>query len=244
MSSLGTPLLARAFLLVLRCTEGLITLTTRSGRTDVFPPEAFPWRTELEAAAPRIRAELDELLRDREAIPNFQDLSEAQRVLTQDSGWKTFFFFIAGQPASANCERCPATVAALQRMPGMTNALFSILAAGKHIPEHRGIYKGLLRVHLALIVPRARDSVRIHVNRRPYFWEEGRTFVFDDTYPHEVWNETSEQRVILMVDLERPLPPGLRQLNRLVIDVLGRTSIARQPLERLNRKADVQLPRT
>ncbi|HUP67919.1 MAG TPA: aspartyl/asparaginyl beta-hydroxylase domain-containing protein, partial [Sphingomicrobium sp.] len=36
-------------------------------------------------------------------------------------------------------------------------------------------------------------------------WAEGQTFVFDDTYPHEVWNDTDQHRVILLIQFERPM---------------------------------------
>jgi beta-hydroxylase len=29
--------------------------------------------------------------------------------------------------------------------------------------------------------------------------------VFDDMYPHEVWNDTDEDRIILLMHLKRPL---------------------------------------
>ena len=35
-------------------------------------------------------------------------------------------------------------------------------------------------------------------------WEEGRTLVFDDMHPHEVWNETDETRVVLLIQFARP----------------------------------------
>ena len=35
------------------------------------------------------------------------------------------------------------------------------------------------------------------------------TLVFDDTYRHEVWNDTGAARVVLLVQFERPLrQPG------------------------------------
>ncbi len=42
---------------------------------------------------------------------------------------------------------------------------------------------------------------RIQVRR------EGEIFVFDDIYEHEVWNDTGEERVILLFDL-CACPPG------------------------------------
>ena len=35
-------------------------------------------------------------------------------------------------------------------------------------------------------------------------WEEGKAIVFDDSYEHEVWNETDEARVLLLVDIWHP----------------------------------------
>jgi aspartyl/asparaginyl beta-hydroxylase (cupin superfamily) len=34
----------------------------------------------------------------------------------------------------------------------MTSAMFSVLTPKKHIPEHRGLWKGVLRYYLGLIV--------------------------------------------------------------------------------------------
>lgn len=36
-------------------------------------------------------------------------------------------------------------------------------------------------------------------------WQEGRTLLFDDTYPHAVQNATEYERVVLLFDFLRPL---------------------------------------
>jgi beta-hydroxylase len=56
-------------------------------------------------------------------------------------------------------------------------------------------------------------------------WEEGRSVVFDDTYMHEVWNETDEERVVLFVDFTRPLPFPVSVLNEGVIHLLSRSRL-------------------
>lgn len=38
--------------------------------------------------------------------------------------------------------------------------------------------------------------------------------VFDDSYEHEAWNLTGEERVMLFIDFMRPLPWPAKQLNR------------------------------
>jgi beta-hydroxylase len=47
-------------------------------------------------------------------------------------------------------------------------------------------------------------------------WEEGRLLVFDETHEHEVWNDTDQNRVVLLFYVVRPLPLPLAVLNRLV----------------------------
>ena len=45
----------------------------------------------------------------------------------------------------------------------------------------------------------------MRVHDRTVRWAEGETLVFDDTYNHEVWNDTCGTRVVLLIQFERPL---------------------------------------
>ena len=134
--------------------------------TPFLPVDVFAWIPGLEANWQAIRAELDQVLAYRDALPNFQDISVDQASITDDDGWKTYFFFGYGFRSDANCARCPQTAALLDGIPGLTTAFFSILAPHKHIGEHRGPWRGVLRYHLALRVPEPADAGR-HLGRRP-----------------------------------------------------------------------------
>jgi ornithine lipid ester-linked acyl 2-hydroxylase len=109
----------------------------------------------------------------------------------------------------------------MRRIPGMTTARFSILSPRKHILDHRGPYKGVLRYHLGLIVPKETEACRIRVGEDFRHWEQGESMIFDDTYNHEVWNDTDETRVVLFVDVLRPLPSPWAQLNRAIVKAIG-----------------------
>jgi ornithine lipid ester-linked acyl 2-hydroxylase len=198
-----------------------------------FDPNAFPWVDEVEAKWPAVRKELDALLVRRDDIPNFQDVSYAQKLLTDGDQWKTFWFFAFGERAEENCARCPETVRVLQLIPGMKSAMFSILAPKKHIPEHRGLWKGVLRYHLGLIVPKPSGSSRIRVGKDVRSWEEGKSMIFDDSHPHEVWNDCDSQRVVLFVDVERPLVFPLSLVNRAIIWMISRSPSVAEPMDRV-----------
>jgi beta-hydroxylase len=177
----------------------------------------------MEAAYPAIRAELDSILDYQADLPNFQDISVDQRSITDDDGWKTFFFFGYGFRSEANCARCPRTADLLESIPGLTTAFFSILSPGKHIGEHRGPWRGVLRYHLALKVPEPASSSGIRVGGEVAHWEEGRSLLFDDGYEHSAWNDTDGVRVVLFVDVVRPLKAPARQVNDALIWAIGRS---------------------
>jgi len=218
-----------------RLVEG--ALFFRDGDKTFFQPESFPWVPAVEAEWPAVRKELEALLAHREEIPNFQDISDAQKVLTEGDQWKTFWFYGYGEKAEENCARCPETVRVLGLIPGMKSAMFSILAPRKHIPEHRGMYKGILRYHLGLIVPGPEGSCKIRVGRDMGYWKEGKSLIFDDSHPHEVWNDCDAYRVVLFVDVVRPLVFPLSVVNRLIIWAISRTSSITEPMDRVRQKS-------
>jgi ornithine lipid ester-linked acyl 2-hydroxylase len=194
----------------------------RDGDKTFFELEAFPWVASVEAEWMAIRKELDALMVRREEIPNFQDVSKAQKALTEGDLWKTFFFYSFGNKFPENCARCPNTDRLLHLIPGMKSAMFSILAPHKHIPPHRGPYKGVLRYHLGLMIPEPKGSARIRVGNDVGAWEEGKSMIFDDSNEHEVWNDSDAYRVVLFVDFVRPTIFPLSMVNRSIIWARGR----------------------
>jgi beta-hydroxylase len=97
--------------------------------------------------------------------------------------------------------------------------MFSILSPGKHIPPHRGAYNGLLRYHLGLKVPEPHEKCRIRIANQTTVWREGQSLVFDDTFNHEVWNDTDGVRVVLFVDFLRPMKKPYDAINRSLVQL-------------------------
>jgi beta-hydroxylase len=210
---------------VVRYLEDLVPQYSLVGDSVFFTNDQFPWSYELEANWQIIRQELDQVLPYAEALPNFQDISPRQGKIADDDRWKTFFFCAFGYKSQKNCDRCPETAKLLEKIPGMKVAFFSILAPGKHIPEHRGKHKGIIRYHLGLKVPQPRENCRIRVADQIAYWEEGKSLIFDDTFLHEVWNDTNDYRVVLFLDIERPLRFPLSWVNRSINSLVGLSPI-------------------
>jgi aspartyl/asparaginyl beta-hydroxylase (cupin superfamily) len=194
---------------------------TADGRRAFFEPSTFPWVGELEAEYPAIRAELERVLGAVELLPGLEDVQVGQYSLTQDRRWKVLPLYAYGRWSERNVRRCPATARALQRVPGLQVAMFSIMQAGKELPPHYGNYCGVLRYHLGLIVPDPPESCGLQVGDEVRHWRNGASLIFDDSYLHAAWNRSDHDRGILLLDFVRPLPPELAPHNDDVVAAIA-----------------------
>lgn len=187
-----------------------LNLWASGGQREFYEADEFPWARDVEAGWMDVRAELEALLPRISELPNLQDLDVGLKVLSTDSKWKIFMMYGYGQKIPQALKQCPKTAQLLERIPGVSSALFSILRGPKNIPPHRGPYNGVLRYHLPLIVPRPVDGAEnndcyIKVGRSSKAWEEGKSMIFDDTNQHQVFNARPGNRVVLFVDFYRPV---------------------------------------
>jgi beta-hydroxylase len=209
------------------------------GAAPVFDdPHAFPFTAPLEAGWREMRDELDAVMPDRARLPSFHDISPDQARISKGDEWKTFAFRAFRSRVECNCARCPRTAAILDGLEGLQNAFFSILSPGIHIPPHRGPTRALLRVHLPLLVPEPAEQCWLRVDDRVVHWEAGRVLVFDDTYEHEVRNDTDGFRVVLFMDFDRPMDRIGRLVNRGLIGLMKASPYVRDPLENLAKWED------
>jgi beta-hydroxylase len=201
----------------------IIARSSRVGNDPVLDPTFFPWIPELESRWPAIREEVDRLLARQEGIPPLADISPDHRRIASPDQWKSFFLYGYGYSLEENIRRCPKTAEAVAKIPGLNSAFFSILTPGAHIPRHRGVTKAILTAHLGLVVPKRREACRMQVADEMLAWEEGHIFVFDDTYHHEVWNDTEESRVILLIQFRRPTGRVGRLIGNLFLGAVRRS---------------------
>lgn len=219
--------------------EQLIKKRSLVGDKTFFDKEQFPWVQQLENNWHIIREELNEVMKDRENIPNFLEVSPDQKKIDAEQGlWKTFFLYGYGYKIENNIQRCPETAKLVEQIPGMKTAFFSILAPGKHIPPHRGPYAGVLRYHLGLIVPEPISEVKIRVDKDFGYWEEGKSLIFDDTYEHEVWNNTDNYRVVLFVDFVRPLEGFVKKINDKMINLISNSPLVQEGLNNMEKLSE------
>lgn len=178
-----------------------------------FEREEFGWVEALEAATDEIRAELLTVMKEDRAsfrpyLVSTNDRPQgAYHGLVDNPDWSSFYLWNEGGPVEEHVGRCPRTFEAIRQLPlpyVSTRApvvMFSWLKAGARIPPHNGSINTRLIGHLPLIVP---AGCGFRVGNETRAWEVGKTLIFDDTIEHEAWNDSDEDRVVLIFDIWRP----------------------------------------
>ena len=178
---------------------------SKIGDQPFFDEASFAFVPLLEANADIIAKEAQAVLAERDGVHAVSDVSPDHKRIAHDKRWKSLFLFGYGYRFDHNCARCPETAKILEQIPGLNSGFFSIMEAGAEIPRHKGVTKAILTCHLGLHIPEDRKSCGIEVRDETYNWTKGKAVIFDDTFEHEAWNRTTDDRVILLLQFKRPM---------------------------------------
>ncbi|MBN8806860.1 MAG: aspartyl/asparaginyl beta-hydroxylase domain-containing protein [Sphingomonas sp.] len=206
--------------------DRLIAGSSLVSNEPVLDVRDFPWTQALRDNWQAIRDEAIAVALGRNS-PSLASVSPDHRAIAPIDMWRSFFLWGYGYSVEENLARCPVTSATVAEIPDLNSAFFSILAPGTHIPPHRGVTKGLITCHLGLIVPRDGD-VRMRIDDRIVRWAEGETLVFDDTYDHEVWNDAASIRVVLLIQIKRPLRNPGRWIAETFLNIVRRSAFVQE----------------
>lgn len=187
----------------------------------------FPAYRRFEEGFPAIRRECLALMEEIQAIPEFHELMKEQADLSQYGGkyWRMFVLRAYGVDNRVNQARCPELASLLEGRPEILSATLSFLEGKKRVPAHRGPFRGILRFHLGVVIPRLPDgssACPLMIDGKVYPLEEGATLLWDDTYEHAAWNDADGIRAALLLDVARPnMPLPLAALNWLIVEAIG-----------------------
>jgi aspartyl/asparaginyl beta-hydroxylase (cupin superfamily) len=169
-------------------------------RQPIYDTAEFPWAASILAHAGDFVADLAEVEAARAQQRLFHTVWPD---FTTTGEWAALWLRLYGEPYAANAAICERTLAAIDRVPGQGGWLgFSAMAPGTHIAPHCGVTNAKLRCHVPLdLVP---GGSRIRIGDAVHAWTLGQLLVFDDSYEHEVWNDSAARRVILIFDIFHP----------------------------------------
>lgn len=227
------PFIVRAGKRLRPTVDRLIARWSRIPNAPVLNPADFSWVPLLEASWQTVRDEALRVLAHRDAIPPLNAVSPDHARIAGDGKWRSFFLYGYGHRIADNCARAPFSAALVEKLPGLNSAFFSILEPGAHIPRHRGVTKGIFTAHLGLVTPQRSENCRMQVDGSTVHWQDGRCLLFDDTYPHEVWNDTNEMRVVLLIQLTRPVSFPGSLVSRFFLGGVRKSAFVRETVANL-----------
>lgn len=157
---------------------------------------------------------------DSTLFKNIEDLSEEQQSIVEKEKWKVLFLKVYGKEIEKNCQKFPVSTQ-LMKHRSIKTAMFSVLQPQTLISPHRGPYKGVLRYHLGILIPHEYEKCAIRIDKKEFYWQEGKSLIFDDTFEHEAWNNSQERRVILFLDIEREFKFPFNILNKSILWIIS-----------------------
>ena len=93
----------------------------------------------------------------------------------------------------------------INQFPDISSCFLTKTSPQSIIRNHCGETNAHFRVHLGLYVPDVDSGTcGMEVKGHTIGWQNGKTFVFLDAHSHHVWNNSNEERYVLIVDLIRP----------------------------------------
>ncbi|CAM9599968.1 unnamed protein product, partial [Heterosigma akashiwo] len=175
--------------------------------------EYYDWR-ELYPQLQVLIDNYEDILQEAEAVTGWHAWPEYHFREGGNNDWKVFPFaycFPADDESrlawvEKTCSYCPKTVEVLKQIPGLRTALFSRLGPGTRLSTHTGwedLANHVLRAHLGLRVPPG-GRCGLWVEGKVELHEARQINVFDDSKRHKAFNDSAEERLVLIVDLARP----------------------------------------
>ncbi len=217
----------------LRVTGVLIRRTLPTEPRAIFEAEQFPWLGDLTANWRAIRDEVD---RARELRVIAQDTRRLNPLSVPVAGaWELLPLRTHRGWIRPVASRFPVTVGILRTIPDLRCADFAVLTGFSSIAAHQGTNWGVLRAHLALRVPEGdgRCELIFPADGMSRSWREGEAFMFDDMHEHAAVNERVGDRLVLLVEVDRPLQLPTRLVNKLVLNMYRLHPVVRSTHRRL-----------
>jgi aspartate beta-hydroxylase len=185
----------------------VVATADRPSSLGIYPDlESQPWYDAADFPVARyLETHFEEIREEILALEPATFHRESERI-ERTGDWDVAFFYERGRRRAEVCDACPVTMAGIEN-PDTVRTLAGLIyvsrmRAGTHISAHRGPTNLRVRCHLGIRVPDGDCAIRVGDETRR--WVEGQCVVFDDYFEHEVWNHTSEDRVVLIVDLWHP----------------------------------------
>lgn len=177
----------------------------------IWPAAAF----EKHTAA--LQANFDAILREYQTMAGLKASDygiQGDEHKLHDGKWDWHSYVMKGRRQADFAVHCPTTTEVLEsfKTPRLMTgtpfsfSFFSTLHPEAKIAHHSAACNLRVRCHFPLVVPSGStvDECGMRVAGERIQWKADEPVYFDDAFDHEVWNSTTQRRVVLLFDLWHP----------------------------------------
>lgn len=169
--------------------------------------------------------------------------SDVQSTEGVQRAWRLLNIMVGTSFTQDALDHFPTLVSVLRQLPEVKSCVVSVLEPGIRIPIHVGYYKGIMRYMIPTHIPQDRENVFLCVNGIKYHWTEGEGVLWDDTYVHKVYNNSTENRVLIYMDVIRPLHnepiSWLNGFNKWFVNTVTGSSIIQDEIKRTEKQISI-----
>lgn len=183
----------------------------------------YPFLSKLESKCDQITFEFERFIQEGYKLryPT-QDL-----ILNQEKGCKNVVLKAHGIDVTNNSKHFPITTSLLNQEK-VLGCSFSILEPHTRVSSYKCKYNGgTLRYQLGLKVPR---ECGLFINGKDIYWKEGSGIMYDDSYEKEMYNDSDGIRLVLTVDLSKPITPILQKIHSKLLKYLQKSKKVRNEI--------------
>lgn len=164
-----------------------------------YPTEQFDWAVQLESFSNEIAEEVHKIIDTHSG--SFQPYFIES--LSGKDGWRTFSFKTWGIDVKKALKAANTINSIANQFPQIVSISINLLPAGTKIAPHHGDSNTFFRVHMGIQIPCGLPECGFKVNGEEKAWENGKLLIFNDANRHEAWNNSEQDRIIVVFDILR-----------------------------------------
>jgi hypothetical protein len=167
---------------------------------------SFAWHSRVRELIFEVKSELGKLraigARASYAVEGSSASQSAVTWPATPEHWVVMQLYRHGAWHEANTALCPSARRLVEQTPYSPGEGFiSILAPEGRIQMHSSGCNAVLTCHAPLVTP-AECYLQVALETRA--WRDGIVVVFDDSFLHRAWNNSSEERIVLLWEIWHP----------------------------------------
>jgi beta-hydroxylase len=155
--------------------------------------------------------DMDLIRSETRSLSNWLSWPETELYeVNNPNGWKVIPFYGFGTWVDQTCNKCPTISNFLRQIRGLKLATLSKLSPGMKLVPHKGWANHsnyVIRCHFGIVVPSG-CYISVQNNGSDVeeirFHKENEWLIFDDSKIHYAENKSASDRIVLIVDIERP----------------------------------------